>query len=163
MLNLNDPRWDDFRGGYRTRFDPRPHLLRLEAKLDTAAAWGKLWNELHHQGDVGDASYAAVPHIVRIYREQGGDSWNTYAIVAIIELARTNGKNSDVPIELKDDYFQAIRDLAEIAAVQVLQAKAVEDARAILSILALGAGARTYARILVGYSEEELLGIEELS
>ncbi len=48
-------------------------------------------------------SYAAVPHIVRIYREQGGDSWNTYAIVAIIELARTNGKNSDVPIELKDE------------------------------------------------------------
>jgi hypothetical protein len=43
--------------------------------------------------EVGDASYAAVPHIVAIHRKRGVVDWNTYAIVACIESARTEMKN----------------------------------------------------------------------
>jgi hypothetical protein len=90
---LDDNRWDGLTGLYKSPFDPRPLLAKLETESDTAMVWDELWEELHHQGDVGDASYASVPHIVRIYRQRGVVDWNTYAIVAIIDLARTKGNN----------------------------------------------------------------------
>lgn len=71
-------------------FDPRAALQNLESNVHVKEAWHELWEELHHQGDVGEASYAAVPHLVRIYRERGAIDWNTYAIVAVTELARTS-------------------------------------------------------------------------
>jgi hypothetical protein len=71
MLALNDHRWTMMTGGYRTPLDPRPLLSKLESARDTAAVWAELWDELHHQGDVGDASYAAVPHLADIYRRRG--------------------------------------------------------------------------------------------
>lgn len=112
---------------------------------------------------MGEASYAAVPHLVRIYRERGGIDWNTYAIVAVIELARDAGKNPVVPNWLKEDYFQAIRELAEAGAVEVFRAKDPEDIRAMLSVLAIAAGTRTHARFLLNYSDKELFEIERLA
>lgn len=150
-------------GGYRTSFDPRPLLSDLETKKNAKATWHELWEGLHHQGDVGAASYAAVPHLVRIYRKRGIIDWNTYAIVAVIDLARDDGKNPKVPKWLEDDYFQSIRGLAEVGAVEVLQTKNPEEIRAILSILAISAGARTHAKFLINYSAEELLEMERLA
>ncbi len=112
---------------------------------------------------MGEASYAAVPHLVRIYRQRGVIDWNTYAIVAVIELARDSGKNPELPEWLKEDYLQAIRELAEVGAVEVLKSTNFEDIQAILSILAIAAGARTHARFLINYSAEELLEMERLA
>jgi len=142
MISLEDSRWSNMTGGYRIPFDPRPFLKRLETDSDTAEVWQELWGELHHQGDVGEASFAAVPFLVKSYRERGALAWNTYGIVAIIELARKEGKNPDVPRWIADDYFQAIRRLAEIGTTEVLQAKTPEDVRAILSVIAIEKGLR---------------------
>ena len=68
MLSFNDERWERLTGGYKVSFDPRPSLRQLESQQDTAAAWEELWEELHHQSNVGVASYAAVPELVRIHR-----------------------------------------------------------------------------------------------
>jgi hypothetical protein len=163
MLSLDDKRWQTLEGGYRTRFNPRPQLSKLAANRDTKAAWHALWEELHHQGDVGEASYAAVPHLVRIYRQRGVIDSNTYAIVAVIELARDSGKNPELPEWLKEDYLQAIRELAEVGAVEVLKSTNFEDIQVILSILAIAAGARTHAKFLINYSAEELLEMERLA
>jgi hypothetical protein len=160
MINLDDVRWLELTGGYRTLFDPRPLLRRLETDGDTTDVWHELWEELHHQGDVGEASFAAVPFLVKSYRERGVLVWNTYAIVAIIELARKQGKNPDVPQWTAEDYFQAIGKLAEIGTTEVLQAKTAEDARAILSILAIEKGLRIHGKFLVSYSEDEMMDFE---
>ena len=160
MLGLDDGRWGNLTGGYRTRFDPRPLLARLETEEDAAIAWHGLWNELHHQGDVGDASYAAIPHLVSIHRKRGVVDWNTYAIVAVIELARTERNNLELPKWLEEDYFRAIGELAEIGATEILHTKEPEAVRAILSVIALAKGLRTHGRFLVEYSEGELLDIE---
>ena len=138
-------------------------MLKLESNKNTQAAWHELWEGLHHQGDVGEASYAAVPHLVRIYRERGVLDWNTYAIVAVIELARDNKKNPEMPKWLRDDYLQAIRGLAEVGAGEVLVTRDPEEIRAILSILALSADARTHARFLLNYSDKELEEMERLA
>lgn len=160
MQNVYDDRWHNLTGGYRTLLDPRPLLANLEAGRDTESTWRQLWGELHHQGNVGDASYAAVPLLVDIYRWQGIIDWNTYAMVATIELARTTGNNPDVPDWLNVDYFRAIRELAEIGAAEVVRAEEADVVRAILSVIAIAKGLRTHAKFLVDYTEDELLEID---
>jgi len=142
------------------QFDPRPLLSVLETEKDTKDAWHELWENVHHQGDVGEASYAAVPHLVRIYRLRGVVDWNTYAMVAVIELARGQGQNPPVPEWLEEGYNRAIQELAEIGTRDIVKAKDPEDVRAILSILALSKGARIHAEFLLNYSAEELLELE---
>jgi hypothetical protein len=160
MLSFDNERWNHLTGGYKTPFDPRPSLQKLETQQDTAAAWEDLWEELHHQGDVGDASYAAVPELVRIHRNGSVVGWNLYAIVAIIELARTESQNPEVPDWLRDNYFCSIQELAQMGAKAILSTEESEATRAILSIIAIAKGLRTYGKFLVAYSEDELLELE---
>ena len=147
-------------GGYRTPFDPRPWLALLETGKDNAAVWKAIWGDLHHQGDVGEASYATVPHLVRVYRGLGQFDWNAYAIVAIVELCRGERDNPPLPKWVEEDYFCAIQQLAETGIAQFHKLKEVENVRAALSILALAKGARAHAKFLVEYGEDELLEME---
>jgi hypothetical protein len=160
MLSFDDARWDHLTGGYRMPFDPRPSLQKLENQQDTAAAWKELWEELHHQGDVADASYAAVPELVRIHRNGSAADWNLYAIVAIIELARTEPPNPELPDWLREDYLRSIQELAQMGSEDILIATAPNTQRAILGVIAIARGLRTHGRFLVTYSEDELLEID---
>ena len=160
MLSLDDKRWLQMKGGYKMPFDPRPLFIKLGSKKETAETWHELWEELHHQGDVGEASYASIPHLVDICRQSSEIDWNPYAIVATIELARTEAKNPPLPNFLQEDYFRSLQELAQIGAEQILKADDLETVRAILSVIALAKGARAHARFLVNYSEDELLDLE---
>jgi hypothetical protein len=160
MLELNDNRWTNLLGGYRAPFDPRRSLEKLAAGEETNAAWHELWEELHHQGDVGEASYAAVPHLVRIYRGRLTPDWNTYAIVSVIELARTEGTNPKLPSWLETGYFQAIQELAKIGVAEVLRVNDTDTVRAILGVIAIAKGLRAHGRFLFLYSEDEMLDLE---
>ena len=73
---MTDEQWRGLEGGYRLPLDPRPMLARLRA--GDVNAWDDLWQDLHHQQDVGVASYAAVPELVSIHRERDEPDWNTY-------------------------------------------------------------------------------------
>jgi hypothetical protein len=161
MLSLDDERWTSMKGGYRVPFDPRPGLRKLEAGRDVQAAWDALWQGLHHQGDVGEASYAAVPHLVRIHCQRGVADWNTYAMVATIELARGRGANPDVPAWLSQGYQEAIHRLAEAGLRELPRAEGQEAIRSILGMLAIWKGARSYGRVLSSFTEDELLELEE--
>lgn len=160
MLSLDDNRWNNLTGGYRIKFDPRPLLAELESAENKETAWHELWEELHHQGDVGEASYASVPYLVRIHRTSSTVDWNTYAIVAVIELARGKGKNPEVPNWLEEDYHRAIRELAEIGVADIWRTDEPETVRAILGVIAIAKGLRTHGKFLVDYSEDEMLDIE---
>jgi hypothetical protein len=97
---------------------------------------------------------------VDIYRKQGVIDWNTYTMVAIIELARTKSHNPELPEWLKTEYFRAIRELAEIGAAEVFRAEDADTVRAILSVIAIAKGLRTHATFLIEYTEDELLEID---
>jgi hypothetical protein len=161
MSNLADDRWLQLTGGYRTPFDPRHLLAMLQSNADSSKAWDELWNELHHQGDVGEASYAAVPHLVQIYLAAETTDWNTYALVATIDLARGKGSNPEVPDWFSAEYFRAIQDLAGKGLKEIASAKSDEEVRTILSVIALWKGARTHARMLLDFSGDEILDLEE--
>jgi hypothetical protein len=61
MLSWDDDHCNHLTGGYKTLFDSYPLLAKLEIALDLTKEWQQLWGELYHQGDIGDACYAAVP------------------------------------------------------------------------------------------------------
>ena len=156
MLSFDDDRWNHLKGGYKSPFDPRSALQEIERQTDSAEAWHELWEELHHQGDVGDASYAAVPELVRIHRAGEAVNWNLYGLVATIELARTEPHNPDLPDWLRTEYFRSIRELAQMGREDIALAEKPETVRAILSIIAIERNLRNHGRFLLDYSEDEL-------
>ncbi|MBI3462617.1 MAG: hypothetical protein HY000_06080 [Planctomycetes bacterium] len=88
MLPLADPRWQSYMGGYRVLYDASPGLRRLLADGPNEELWEEFWTELHHQSDVHQASYAAVPWLVEFVRRSSKIDWNALALVATIELER---------------------------------------------------------------------------
>ena len=82
-------------------------------------------------------------------------------MVALIELARGRETNPELPNWLKQDYFQAIQDLAEIGSAEVMREDDGYAARAMLSVIAIAKGARTHARFLFEYSDEEMVALEK--
>ena len=81
-------------------------------------------------------------------------------MAAIIDLARTERGNPEVPEWLREDYFRAIQELAEMGAREIWSAEDSETIRAILSVIAIGKGLRTHAKFLIGYSEQEMATFE---
>jgi hypothetical protein len=73
----------------------------------------ELWNELHHQGDVGLASYLAVPQLVRIGKTKGLFDWNLLGLCSVIEQQRHLGQNPPLPTEYKDYYENGLMELKQ--------------------------------------------------
>jgi hypothetical protein len=154
-MNLDDPRWSRLLGGYRIHYDPRNALRALERTDKTESAWQELWNELYHQGDVGEASYAAVPHLVRIQAARGAADWNTYALVATIEIARREGHNPELPAILRDDYQAAWRELVKLGLRDLESAEDPTLVASILGVVAIGKGLFTLGQLAVDFDESE--------
>jgi hypothetical protein len=159
--DLDESVWANLTGGYRMPLDPRPLVARLDTDQNTESAWQELWEELHHQGDVGDASYAAVPLLVDMYRKKRLVDWNTYALIAIIDLARTETKNPPLPDWLATQYHQAIKELAGLGVEDILKTDDADTIRAILSVIALAKDLRLHAKFLVFYTDAELAEMSE--
>lgn len=60
--------WAKMLGGYKVPYDPRPAISRLASDTTNERAWNKLFENLHHQGDIGEASSASVPILVETLR-----------------------------------------------------------------------------------------------
>src|SRR6188472_219744 len=114
MLPLDDPRWQSYKGGYRVPYDASPALRRLLTDGPDDELWEELWNELHHQGDLHQASYAAVPWLVEFIRCSPKLDWNAVGLIATIELERDQHRNPAVAEELSAGYDAAIRSLPEV-------------------------------------------------
>lgn len=154
-MNLDDIGWTLLKGGYRTPYDPRRALLALEDGHNTATAWAELWSELHHQGDVGEASYAAVPHLVRIHEARGVPDWNTYALVATIEHARQSGNNPGLPASLQGAYEAACRRLAELGLTELRTTEQPELVSSIIAVVAMAKGQPALSRLAALFNEDE--------
>lgn len=155
MLSLDDPRWQQLCGGYRIPFDPRPLLIQLE-RDPSAKNWGLLTEELFHQGDVGESSYAAVPHVVRIALEHSPLNVDALTLIVAIEVARLSAGNPPVPEWLKTGYEAAIERLAREVLIRFEKIENADLVRGALGILAVWKGQTGCARAAVLHSEEEL-------
>ncbi len=154
-MDLDDERWAQFSGGYRVPYDPRKALRSLELDEDVEAAWQELATELYHQGDVGEASYAAVPHLVRIHEQRGVADWNTYALLAMIEEARQIGENPVLPADLRESYDQAWRRLVQVGLKELDAAEEPLLVSCIIAVIAMGKSQFNLGRFAVLFDEDE--------
>jgi hypothetical protein len=138
-MKLTDPKWPGLIGGYRVPYDPRPALLKLTMNVGDKGAWDELWNELHHQGDVGEASYATVTALVDIYSERRPD-WNLFSLVATIEVERHRKTNPPLPEWLNVDYQVAWEKLGELALTTLRNGVDEETLQSSLAVLAIARG-----------------------
>jgi len=136
-MDFDNPNWSRLLGGHRLPYDSKRALQALDQGGDREAAWDELWSELHHQGDVGEASYAAVPYLVRIHIARGIADWNTYALVATIDECRREGHNPALPYGWRDEYEQAMVRLAEHGLVEIKLTEDLNLSRSIIAVVAI--------------------------
>lgn len=59
----------------------------------TMSCWALAWAELHHQGDVGEASYALVPYLLDFQSRQRELDEQLFHFCVIIDLAQPENNN----------------------------------------------------------------------
>ncbi|MEL7360644.1 MAG: hypothetical protein AAFN13_01100 [Bacteroidota bacterium] len=155
MLEWDDPRWADLEGGYRVPYDPRPALQRIKQETEVQVAWEELWEELHHQGDVGTASFAAVPHLVQIHAEQDVPNYNVFAMLCVIERARSGEGNPAIPDWLKKGYEQAWQDIIPLALRDIARSESEDLLRSAFSAIAIARGLQWLSTLIFDFSEAE--------
>lgn len=126
MLDLDDPRWGELTHAYGSATGEChiPDFLRmLEAnpnKRDYSAdlddPWSLLWGSICHQGSVYSASYAAVPHLVRI-ASLAADPLPVEYLLLSAHIVR--GREhwvypAPMPSDLEESYLQAVAKLPEL-------------------------------------------------
>jgi hypothetical protein len=123
MIKLSDPRWQTLSHAYGSAADI-PDLLRQLGGTrcpkigHDSEPWSTLWSSLCHQGDVYDASYAALPHIVEIAcNAKEAIDFSFFQLPAAIEIARNSGRGPPVPIDLSDAYGEAVSRLTDCVAL----------------------------------------------
>lgn len=123
MLSLDDPLWNQLEHAYGKASDI-PDLLRKLALStapsagNTSEQWYRLWSSLCHQGDVYTASYAAVPHIVKIASSTATPvDFSFFQFPAAVEVARRGGRGPEIPEQLGSDYHQALAHLSECVSI----------------------------------------------
>ena len=156
MIDLNDSRWADLHGGYRTPYDPRASLRALERDSDPSAVWDEFWQELHHQGDVGDASYASVIALVDIQKRKRSLGWKFYALASTIEIARHRKTNPSVPEWLSFGYRASWADMLGLALDELRSAREDILVQATLAVVALAKGQLKLGAFLEHLDKSEL-------
>ena len=150
MIDLDDPRWLKLSHAYGNAADI-PKLLHQLARATgpktgyNSEPWFSLWSSLCHQGDVYDASYAALPHIVEIaFNTKEPVDFSFFQLTAAIEIARRSGKGPPVPGDLAEAYGDAVSRLAECVA---LHRHEVWDEPTLLSAMSALAVAKGHHRV----------------
>jgi hypothetical protein len=158
MLEASSPLWSQLRGGYRTPYDPRPAIQRLGA--GDAAAWDELWQELHHQGDLGEASYVAVPLLVALEGRTQSLGWRLYALLALVETERHRKSNPLLPEWLASEYHEAWQSAARLALAALSTSRDPLLIQSALSVVALAKGQARLGALIGTLDASE---IEELT
>jgi hypothetical protein len=155
-LAPDDPRWSELNSGYRRPYDPRPVVEALRSPATRAAAWDELWQELHHQGDVGTASYATVPLLVRVREGHPDLGWQFYALCSTIETERGRIANEALPDWLEADYREAWRRILVLALAELATSTDPLLMRCALTAIVLAKGRRKLGALLAVLGESEI-------
>jgi hypothetical protein len=102
--------------------------------------WFSIWSALAHQGDVYPASFAAVPHVVRILASAPDRAgYQYFGFPGWVEICRQRTSES-VPADLREAYFQALAELP--AYVAAAADRPWDDAmvQSVLSVIAVVKG-----------------------
>lgn len=163
-MELDDRLWSTLEGGYRLPYNASRPLRRLKetkGQEETDAIFAELWDNLHHQGDVGLASYLALPQLISICIEKKSFDWNFIGLCVVIENCRIREGNPELPSEYDDLYFGALSQLEQYL---LLNFKNINDQTALrltLALLATVNGQPELGRAIENLDEDQLPGFLE--
>lgn len=136
-MDLDNKTWATLSGGYKIPYNASNPLKKLRDTNrhdEIKAIFNELWDNLHHQGDVGSASYLAVTQLVPICITKKSLDWNFIGLCLLIEHCRLKEHNPEVPSEFQNVYFQSLADLERYL---LLNFKSITDQTALRLTLAL--------------------------
>jgi hypothetical protein len=142
----------DLLDAYGKPFDPSPIIAGwLTGERDDPAQ--VLWQRLYHQGDVGSASFAAVPDLVELLTVLTKPDWNVYALIAAIEETRSNHA-ALLPASLAAAYADAWKSVLPIALRDLADASQDELVRSVIAVIAHAKGHHSLG-IIALWTEDE--------
>jgi len=128
VLPLDDSRWGELTTAYGSGLEVPGLLRRLSSEGVPAVPksywdgcpWTMLWATICHQGTVYTASYAAVPHLVRLASQAAPDARaRLIDLITYIEMGRAWRSAPPVPAFLEAGYLAALEELREILAASM--------------------------------------------
>jgi len=157
MLSLDSPKWTLLTHAYGSATDI-PALLRqlefLPASKGVSEPWFSLWSSLAHQGDVYPASFAAVPHVVRILSSAPTKADSSYfQFPAWVEICRQMN-SVEVPEELMPAYLSALAELPSLVAAASTRDWDADFLPCALSAIAAAKGFGSIAEALLELNPE---------
>jgi hypothetical protein len=111
-MDLDNKIWQTLNGGYKIPYDVSTLIKILQSTNDNTKIvniFAELWDNLHHQGDVGLASYLALPQLVAICIDKKSFDWNFVGLCVLIENCRQADHNPKLPEEFQNEYFDALK------------------------------------------------------
>lgn len=120
MLSLDSPGWAKLKHACGEASDI-PGLLRQLESLPSSDGesepWLRLWRALAHRGKVYPASFAAVPHVVRVLEQDPAQADFSYFRFPVwVEICRQKNCVA-IPDHLADPYFDALARLPSLSAM----------------------------------------------
>ena len=121
MLDLESNRWSELQHAYGEASDIPDMLRKLSSypphKNYESEPYFSLWSALCHQDDVYEASYAAVPHIIKLLADNPAKAhWDFFLLPTCIEISRYRGMGPKIPIDLEKAYFDSLSRIPLIVA-----------------------------------------------
>ena len=114
MIPLDSPRWSEWDHAYGSAGDIPALLAQLDSfpsSADGREPWFSLWSALCHQGGVYTASFAAVPHIIRVLSSDPlRADFSFFQLPACVEITRARDE-FPIPADLRQPYTEAMRRL----------------------------------------------------
>jgi hypothetical protein len=158
LLPLEDSRWATYRGGYNgILYNAVPIIRRLQREGATNEFWEHVWAELHHQGDVGEATYALVPYLIDYQSRQRELDEQLFHFCVLVDLQQPENNNPAIPSELEFSYMRALRALPVIGAEQLKRGSAEHVVMGVAAAIALAAGHRILARAYLEFGRDDAL------
>jgi hypothetical protein len=158
-MDLNAKVWKELDGGYRQNYDASIVLKALKSSREpeeTKKLLDELWDNLHHQGDVGLASYLSVPQLILICIEKHSLDSKFIGLVMLIEQCRLLGTNPELPAEFEIEYFTSLANFEQYLLINFKSIYEPESVQNTLALLATLNGLPDLGRILAFLDEDSI-------
>jgi hypothetical protein len=157
VLSLESSRWSQLEQAFGDASDIPALLVQLAGVPGSSGEsepWFSLWSALAHQGDVYDASFAAVPHVVQALATSPLKAEAVYfQFPAWVEVCRRKNE-VEIPEDLAPAYFEALSQLPALVAAASAREWDAEFLQCALSAIAAAKGQAEVAEAVQELSPE---------
>ena len=158
MLKLNSDTWANLEHAYGSAEDI-PTILTVLAQGEDK--WFDIWSALCHQGTIYTATFAAMPHIIKVFEANLEKAdFNTFVFATSVELTRQDCQ-VQVPDTLNVDYFQSLEKLDNLVQDYMKNKTDFDSLVGVLAFQAIRKFQTQLAQLILNLNEEQVPAVLE--